>query len=206
VYVAASDPAGKPIYPYHKKNLAPRFSLAWSPSWDSGWLSKLTGGAGRTSIRAGFGMFYDQLGHPMINVLSNVASFGLSSSLTNSAGTLSSITAPRFTSPFDLPTQLIPPAPKGGLPQVAPPIQALITNIDQGMRYPYSMNMNLSVGREFGGGLFIQAAYVGRLARSPLLNRDLALHPDMKDPASGVSYIQAARQMLGLWRNKTPVA
>ena len=195
-----------PIYPYHKKNLAPRFSLAWSPSWDSGWLSKLTGGPGRTSIRAGFGMFYDQLGHPIIAYLSQAASFGLSSSITNSAGTLSSITAPRFTSPFDLPAQLIPPAPKGGLPQEAPRNQALINNIDQGLRYPYSMNMNLSVGREFGGGLFVQAAYVGRLARSSLLNRDLALHTDMKDPASGVTYIQAARQMLGLWRSNVPVA
>ena len=47
VYVAADDPAGRPIYPYHKKNFAPRFSLAWSPSSDSGWLSKLTGGAGK---------------------------------------------------------------------------------------------------------------------------------------------------------------
>ena len=142
----------------------------------------------------------------MLASLSNVASFGLSSTITNSAGTLSSITAPRFTSPFDLPAQLIPPAPKGGLPQEAPRIQALIDNIDQGLRYPYSMNMNLSVGREFGGGLFIQAAYVGRLARSSLLNRDLALHTDMKDPASGVTYIQAARQMLGLWRANVPVA
>ena len=67
------------------------------------------------------------------------------------------------------------------------------------------MNMNLSVGREFGGGLFVQAAYVGRLARSSLLNRDLALHTDMKDPVSGVTYIQAARQMLGLWRANVPV-
>ena len=58
-------PRGRPIYPYHKKNLAPRFSLAWSPSSDSGWLRWLTGGPGRTSIRAGWGMFYDQLGHPI---------------------------------------------------------------------------------------------------------------------------------------------
>jgi hypothetical protein len=206
IYVPADDPSGFPIYPYHKKNFAPRFSLAWSPSWDDGWLRKLTGGPGKTSIRAGFGVFYDQLGQPIASRLSDVASFGLSSSITNSAGTLSSITAPRFTSPFDIPSALIRPAPPGGLPQEAPRNQALISNIDQGLRYPYSMNMNLSVGREFGGGLFIQAAYVGRLARSSLLNRDLALHTDLKDNASGVSYIQAARQMLALWRSNTPVA
>jgi hypothetical protein len=151
-------------------------------------------------------MFYDQLGHPMMATLSNVASFGLSSSITNSAGTLSSLTAPRFTGPFDIPAQLIRPAPPGGLPQEAPRIQALIDNIDQGLRYPYSMNMNLSVGREFGGGLFVQAAYVGRLARRSLLNRDLALHTDLRDNASGVTYIQAAREMLGLWRRNVPVA
>ena len=58
-------PADSPIYPYHKKNLAPRFSLAWSPSSDDGWLRKLTGGPGKTSIRAGFGVFYDQLGQPI---------------------------------------------------------------------------------------------------------------------------------------------
>jgi hypothetical protein len=53
VYVAASDPRGGPIYPYHKKNLAPRFSLAWSPSSDQGWVRRLTGGPGRTSGLAG---------------------------------------------------------------------------------------------------------------------------------------------------------
>ncbi len=205
VYVAASDPRGSPIYPFHKKNLAPRFSIAWSPSSDLSWVRWLTGGPGRTSIRAGFGVFYDQLGQPIMATLSNVASFGLSSSITNSAGTLSSVTAPRFTSPFDIPAQLIRPAPPGGLPQEAPRIQALISNADQGLRYPYSMNMNLSVGREFKGGLFIQGAYVGRLARSSLLNRDLALHTDLKDNASGVTYIQAARDMLALWRRNVPV-
>ncbi|MFN0172046.1 MAG: carboxypeptidase regulatory-like domain-containing protein [Bryobacteraceae bacterium] len=206
VYVAASDPSGSPIYPYHKKNLAPRFSVAWSPSSERSWVRRLTGGPGRTSVRAGFGVFYDQLGHPIMSVLSNAASFGLSSSITNSAGTLSSLTAPRFTSPFDIPAQLIRPAPPGGLPQVAPRIQALISNVDQGLRYPYSMNMNLSVGREFGNGLFVQAAYVGRLARSSLLNRDLALHTDLKDNASDVTYLQAAHEMLGLWRRNVPVA
>jgi hypothetical protein len=32
--------------------------LAYSPSIDSGFLGKLTGGPGKTSIRAGFGRFF----------------------------------------------------------------------------------------------------------------------------------------------------
>jgi len=39
---------------YH--NLGPRLGLAWSP--DLGWLS---GGPGKMSVRAGFGMYYDQI-------------------------------------------------------------------------------------------------------------------------------------------------
>lgn len=206
VYVPASDPAGRSIYPFHKENFAPRFSLAWSPTTDRGWLRRLTGGAGRTSIRAGWGMFYDQLGYPVLNILSSNASFGLSSSISNPAGTLTSLTAPRFTGPFDIPTQLIRPAPKGGLPQEAPRNQATTYGIDDQMRFPYNMVMNFSVGREFKAGLFVQGSYVGRLARSSLLGRDLALHTNLRDPATGVTYYQAAAQMLDLWRRGVPTS
>jgi len=204
-YIASNGPGGRPIYPYQKKNFAPRFALAWSPGGD-GWVRKLTGGPGRTSIRAGWGTFYDQLGQTLMNYLSSVASFGLSSAISNPAGTLTSQTAPRFTGPFDIPAQLIRPAPPGGLPQTAPRVQATTGGINDRMRIPYSMNMNFSVGREFSNGLFVQASYVGRLARSSPLERDLALHTNLKDPQSGVQYFQAAEQMLSLWRQGVPTA
>ncbi len=37
---------------------APRLGLAWSPNKSDGILGKIIGGPGKTSIRAGFGMFY----------------------------------------------------------------------------------------------------------------------------------------------------
>jgi len=37
---------------------APRVGIAYAPKWDSGLLGKLTGGPGRTSFRAGWGLFY----------------------------------------------------------------------------------------------------------------------------------------------------
>ena len=67
------------------------------------------------------------------------------------------------------------------------------------------MNMNLSVGRESDTACLFRP-HTRQAARSSLLNRDLALHTDMKDNASGVTYIQAARQMLGLWKRNVPVA
>jgi hypothetical protein len=55
--------------------------------------------------------------------------------------------------------------------------------------------MNLTLSREFKGGLFVQASYVGRLSRHSLLNRDLAMPTNLKDPKSGQTYFQAASQM-----------
>src|ERR1700722_5130140 len=58
-YLVPGDP-GIPstLAPTRYHNFSPRIGLAYSPGADSGFLAKLTGGAGRTSIRAGFGIFY----------------------------------------------------------------------------------------------------------------------------------------------------
>lgn len=57
------------------------------------------------------------------------------------------------------------------------------------------MNMNFSWGREFGKGLFVQAAYVGRLSRRSLIQRDLAMPTNLRDPKSGMTYYQAMQQL-----------
>ncbi len=41
------------------KSFAPRIGLAWSPNAQDGFLGKLFGGPGKTSIRTGFGIFYN---------------------------------------------------------------------------------------------------------------------------------------------------
>jgi hypothetical protein len=58
-WVVPGDPhVPRTLAPTQYDKFSPRLGLAYSPSWDSGFLAKLTGGPGRTSIRAGFGMFY----------------------------------------------------------------------------------------------------------------------------------------------------
>lgn len=49
------------LYDNDLNNFAPRFGFNWSPDWDSGFMSTLTGGPGRTSIRGGYGIFYDRV-------------------------------------------------------------------------------------------------------------------------------------------------
>ena len=57
---------GKPSwYNPDYKNFAPRLAIAWSPGYSDGVLSKLFGGPGKSSIRAGFGMYYDRIGQPI---------------------------------------------------------------------------------------------------------------------------------------------
>src|ERR1700726_1883460 len=49
-------PAG--IAPTPKDNFSPRIGLAYSPNWSDGFLSKVTGGPGKTSIHFGAGRFF----------------------------------------------------------------------------------------------------------------------------------------------------
>jgi hypothetical protein len=49
-------PAG--IAPTPKDNFSPRIGLAYSPNWSDGFLNKLTGGPGKTSIHFGAGRFF----------------------------------------------------------------------------------------------------------------------------------------------------
>jgi hypothetical protein len=58
-WVFPGDPGiPKGLGPVRYNNFSPRLGLAYSPSIDSGFLGKLTGGPGKTSIRAGFGRFF----------------------------------------------------------------------------------------------------------------------------------------------------
>jgi hypothetical protein len=208
-YVLANSSQGRALYPYHKKNFAPRLSMAYSPSGDGGLSRFLFGGPGKTSIRAGWGMFYDLFGQGILRAADSTA-FGLSSSLTNPSGQLTSATAPRFTGFYDVPGQLVRPAPAIKFPVAQPTVGAgsfAITNsIDDQIRPPYSMMLDFSIGREFGGGLFIQGAYVGRLSRRSLVSRDLAMPTDFKDAKSGMTYFQAASQLAQLYKLKVPTA
>ncbi|MCI0719130.1 MAG: carboxypeptidase-like regulatory domain-containing protein, partial [Acidobacteria bacterium] len=86
-FISQEDPRWRPLYRYHKKNFAPRLALAYSPQASEGWLKWLTGGPGKSSIRAGWGMFYDLIGQPLANQFI-FSQFGFSTNLTNPSGVL----------------------------------------------------------------------------------------------------------------------
>lgn len=63
-YVSAPrEAAGRLDYLFgdDKDNIEPRVGFAWSPGFESGFLGSLFGGAGRSSIRGGYGIYHGRL-------------------------------------------------------------------------------------------------------------------------------------------------
>jgi hypothetical protein len=204
-YVLANSAQGHDLYPNHLKNFAPRLSIAYSPHASSGPGKLLFGGEGKTSIRAGWGMYYDLFGQPLAQTYASSA-LGFSTSLSNPAGIVSTLNSPRYTGFYNIPAGLLPTAPPAGFPQVAPNLFAITNSIDDQVKPPYTMNMNLSIGREFGHGWFVQGSYVGRLSRRSLAHRDVAEPTNLVDPKSGQTYFQAAQLLATQGNNNVPTA
>jgi len=102
---------GTPLYPT-QRHIAPRIAVAYSPQKDSGWLSRLSGGPGKSSIRAGFGMYYDEFGQSLIR-LGRCHRIGFFTRLQN-PGTQTASSVPRYTGLTTIPSGLLPAAPAGG--------------------------------------------------------------------------------------------
>ena len=193
--------AGRPYYPRHN-NWAPRVALAYSPNGESGISKFLFGGAGKTSIRMGAGMYYDAVGQPLANFISG-NSFGLSTSLSTPPNVYTSAQLPRFTGFFNIPDApnaplFLQPAPRAGFPATYPDAFAITSSLDDQLKAPYTMNLNFSMGRDLGHGWFVQGSYVGRLSRHNLVQRDLAMPTNLRDPKSGQTYFQAMTQLATL--------
>jgi len=162
---------GKPgFYPKSKNNVAPRFALAYAPD-------------AKTSIRAGFGMYYDHYGEALINVFDQNGEFGLSSSTTNPANEFSIYSSPRFTDRRTFPFTNGAGPPTTSFPYTYPEYTEQISwGIDNRLKTPYTEAFDLSVQRQIPGGLTLDVAYVGRLGRHLLSQVDLAEPVDLVDP------------------------
>lgn len=187
VSYAPSGPAvGRPGYwPKQKLNLAPRLSVAYSPD-------------GKTSIRAGFGMYYDHYGQGIVNSFSDTGSFGVSTGLTNPAGVYDWSTSPRFTGIGNLPNIDVGPAPPSTttFPYTVPDGSFLITwGLSNKIKTPYSESIDASVQRLLPGGFTLETAYVGRMGRHLMQQLDLASPTDFVDPQGGGDWYSAITKL-----------
>jgi hypothetical protein len=183
---------GKPgYYPANGNNFAPRLAIAYAPD-------------PKTSIRAGFGMYYDHFGEALVADVSAHGSFGLSSDLTNPPAGLYRIEgncatgcshpgSPRFVDRSGLPD--IPhqqPDQTATFPYTYPLNSFSIqSGLNSRISTPYSETFDFSIQHEFPGGFTFEAAYIGRLGRRLLQSLDLAEPVDYVDPQGGGDYFAA---------------
>ncbi len=204
------------------RDFAPRLALAYSPSFDSGILNKVFGSAGKTSIRLGAGIFYDNVGQPIAVASDLNGSPGTATSLTNGSqqfclgGSVcppTSTPAPRFAGSCTLTTGCT------GFPDItqyfAPPASATfpftpVANtsnlgfaVDPGLRTPYSIHFNADIQRELPHHFVLDVGYVGTLGRRLLEKADFAQYLDIKDTTGGQDMWTAYRQIAKI-ANMTP--
>lgn len=190
----------KAYWPMQKRNVAPRIAVAFSPGVEHGFWHKLFGGAEQSSIRAGYGVYYDHYGEGIVNLFDQYGAFGLSESITNPTNLLTPQTSPRFTGIHDLPDITGTPATTIAYPALAPndPLWTgfeIAHGLDDHMKTPYSQVVNLSIQRELPRAFVLEIAYSGRFGRHQLQQIDLAQPLDLVDPKSGQDYFSAATQL-----------
>jgi hypothetical protein len=188
---------GDPYWQDDFKNFAPRLAVAYSPGFESGFLGHLFGGPGKSSIRAGAGMYFDHFGEGIVNTFDQDGSFGLSTLLTNTGGVQNVDDAPRMgptNSLYTLPSSLTTPSPGATFPVTFPLTNfAVQWGLDDRLRTPYSYGFNFSFERELRNGFTIETAYVGRIGHRLMQQEDLAQPRDIVDPASHTDYFAATR-------------
>jgi hypothetical protein len=154
------------------KAFAPRIGIAWSPDASGGLLGGLFGGPGKTSIRAGFGIFYNPIEQLVLEQFSAEPPFGGSSSIYNTM----------FNLPFQYQDGTTAPNPFNGIltPPRGQPVDwsmfrpiLLYGQFAPHMRSQYAEQYNLTIQRELAKDLVFQIAYVGRQGHRLLATQDL---------------------------------
>jgi hypothetical protein len=207
---------GPGLWNWDHRDFSPRLAVAWAPDTGNGWISKILGTKDRFSLRAGYNIVYDHFGIPIVNTFDQNGSFGLSTKLGNPAGVVTAENAPRFTCLTCLPPPcaslmgagcIFGPAPSGSFP-VTPSNTAFAINwgLDQSLKTPYSHVYNFSLSRQITSNSSLQIAYVGTIGRRLPMQDDLAMPTNYTDPASKMTYFQAAKMLSVAVANGTPTS
>jgi hypothetical protein len=144
-------PDGTPLYETRYNNFAPRLGVAYQLSQRNGW---------ETSLRGGFGIFYD---------------LGTGSIGNSSAGLPYGRIGSFFDVPFPLtPAQLVPPPFS-----LDPPTSGTAFIANPNLKVPRTYQWNFAVEQSLGSNQTVSATYVGAVGRDLLRLRQLAPLPSL---------------------------
>ena len=160
------------IAPTPKDNFSPRFGIAYSPNWSDGFLGKLTGGPGNTSVHLGGGRFFTSPEGLTIAYPTGNPPYGL---------TYTSPEPPVMATPFIgalTGTQYVQQFPVD-----VPPYTVSATKPDTNVNWArytpisgagsawyqnktaYTMALNFSIDRQIGSDMLVSASYIGSMSR-----------------------------------------
>jgi hypothetical protein len=166
------------------KSFAPRIGIAYSPSATEGWMGKLFGGPGKSSIRAGYGIFYNPIEQLVLEQFSAEPPFGGSSFLSS----------PLFSTPYLSQAGSVSPNPFGGVINQTPQTPCAVDTpggpngcVDWSSFRPlllfgefaphlktqYAEQYNLTVERQLSKDMLLRVSYVGTQAHHLLSSHDL---------------------------------
>ncbi|MDR3718283.1 MAG: carboxypeptidase regulatory-like domain-containing protein [Bryobacteraceae bacterium] len=184
------------LSPSQYKNFAPRLGLAYAPGFADGWLGKLFGGPGKTSIRAGYGIFYTAIEGLSAGIMSACPPYGYD---------YDSFAPPLFETPFvtaasgqNVGQRFPEPIPASGASAQHPngsidwsqymPITGMPSFYYRNAT-PYTESYSFSVERDLGRHTLLNLGYVGSQAHRLLVlisanPGNPALCKSLSDPAN----------------------
>ena len=210
---------GPGFYSMDWDNFQPRIAVAWSPSFENGFLNKLFGDEGTSTLRAGFSITNDYFGQQLAVSFDGLSSIGFTSSNTISANTFDvtncgninpttglPFCAPRFTG-FGQDIRALPgiPAPTQRFSTPADEAQRIEVSLDSTIESPTHYTWNASYGRTLPKGMYFEASYIGRAARNLFATRDVLALNNLVDPQSGMDWYTAAGMLAQARLNNVPI-
>ncbi|MCW5978580.1 MAG: TonB-dependent receptor [Bryobacteraceae bacterium] len=166
--------AGVPrtLAPTRYKNFGPRVGIAWSPSASDGWMAKLLGKPGTTSIRVGSGIFFNAIQDQTLYWIIGTAPFGNywlapepvlfeEPYRTRSTGDSQ---GQRF--PFVFPVPGSAESRNVDFSPFLPLSSTLGYRTDN--QLPYGMHFNFTIQRQLSSSMVLSLGYVGTMGRKLL--------------------------------------
>jgi hypothetical protein len=154
------------------KAFAPRIGLAYSPNFNGGFLGKLFGSNGKTSIRTGWGLFYNPMEQLVLEQFGAEPPFGSSPSFYNTFFNTPFVgqdgnVAPNAFNGILTPTKGQDP----GWANYSPIL--LYGDFQPHLRTQYTAQYNFSIQRELAKDLLLQVNYVGSQGHRLLASHDI---------------------------------
>lgn len=206
-YLPIRDSGRSSIWNTDYGDVAPRISVAWSPSFSDGIRGKFLG-TGKTVVRAGFGIFYDRINNvqsveiPQLGVgfaqtlvlsqpLCSINGTAAGQNCNAAAGN-SDIAASGFRVGVDgnLPVPTVPAVSSPIIPALGG--ENLSFAVDPNFKVGRSYSFDFTIQRELPGNMLMEVGYIGRMGRDLPNSVDFDSSPFMfVDKASGQTFAQA---------------